>query len=81
MSDIAIIKALLLQHCEYRDPLTRMAKYITDASAQTAAEALAAAGFRMGADKIDADQNARLEAMERRLDHLEGFLGPKGWVL
>ncbi|QSM01135.1 hypothetical protein SEA_NANOSMITE_90 [Mycobacterium phage Nanosmite] len=75
MSDVDVMAAIIEQHARAQDSIARSIYYrVTSTSAHKAAEALLAAGFRMGAGTVDREQNERLKAIEGRLDRIEGYM-------
>ncbi|APQ42201.1 hypothetical protein PBI_MRMAGOO_98 [Mycobacterium phage MrMagoo] len=73
MSDIDVMAAIIEQKAYGKDTLERVYRATTKSS-NAAAQALYAAGFRMGAGTVDQTQNDRLTAIEGRLSRIEGYM-------
>ncbi|ASR75945.1 hypothetical protein J4U02_gp097 [Mycobacterium phage Aziz] len=74
MSDVAVMAAIIEQKAVGKDIMERVYRATTK-SANSAAQALYDAGFRMVAQSVDQSQNERLQAIESRLDRIEGWTG------
>ncbi|QUU29284.1 hypothetical protein [Mycobacterium phage SirSheldon] len=76
MSDVDVMAAIIEQHARAQDSIARSIYYrVTSTSAHKAAEALLAAGFRMGAGTVDREQNEALRELQGRVARLEGWAG------
>ncbi|QNL30805.1 hypothetical protein SEA_ESTES_96 [Mycobacterium phage Estes] len=73
MSDIDVMAAIIEQKAVGKDIMERVYRATTKSS-NAAAQALYAAGFRMGTGTVDQTQNDRLTAIESRLSRIEGFM-------
>lgn len=78
MSDVDVMAAIIqknaMSHLQGKFDFEPRNYLCTDGSVKKAAEALRDAGFRMSAGTADQEQNARLQAIESRLDRIEGYM-------